>query len=81
MRKLLSDLLMWLLFSMLFKLAITPEYKEHKKSMEDNPLLVNMVTEILYKSTSRAYDQYKGPINIIQFFGENMNPPTYSQPT
>ena len=81
MRKLLSDLLMWLLFSMLFKLAITPEYKEHKKSMEDNPLLVNMVTEVLYKSTSRAYDQYKGPINIIQFFGENMNPPTYSQPT
>lgn len=80
MRKLLSDLLMWLLFSILFKLAITPKYKEYKKDMEDNPLLVNMVTEVLYKSSSRAYDQYKGPINILQFFGENMNPPTYSQP-
>ena len=81
MRKLLSDLLMWLLFLMLFELAITPEYKEYKKNMDENPLIVNMLTELVYKSTSRAYDQYKGPVNIIQFFGENMNPPTYSQPT
>ena len=81
MRKLLSDLLMWLLFAMLFKLAADPAYKEYKKNMSDNPLLVNMLTELVYKSTSRAYDQYKGPINVIQFFGENMNPPTYSQPT
>lgn len=80
MRKLLSDLLMWLLFSMIFKLAVSPAYKDYKKSMDENPLLVNMITEVLYKSTSRAYDQYKGPMNIIQFFGENMNPPTYSQP-
>lgn len=56
MRKLLSDLLMWLLFLMIFKLAITPKYKEYKKSMEDNPLLANIITEVLYKSTSRAYD-------------------------
>lgn len=81
MWKLLSDSLMWLLFSLLFKLAITPEYKEYKKNMDENPLVVNMLTEVVYKSTSRAYDQYKGPVNIIQFFGENMNPPTYSQPT
>lgn len=65
MRKLLSDLLMWLLFSMLFKLAITPKYKEYKKDMDENPLVVNMLTELVYKSTSRAYDQYKGPVNII----------------
>nr|DAT77719.1 MAG TPA: hypothetical protein [Caudoviricetes sp.] len=56
---------MWLLFSMLFKLAITPEYKEYKKDMDENPLVVNMLTELVYKSTSRAYDQYKGPVNII----------------
>lgn len=80
MRKLLSDLLMWLLFTLLFKLAADPAYKEYKKDMSNNPLLVNMCTELIYKSTSRAYDQYKGPVNIIQFFGENMNPPTYSQP-
>ena len=56
MRKLLSDLLMWLLFFMLFELAITPEYKEYKKNMDENPLIVNMLTELVYKSTSRAYD-------------------------
>lgn len=81
MRKLLSDLLMWLLFSLLFKLAVTPQYQDYKKTMDENPVVVNMLTELVYKSTSRAYDQYKGPVNIIQFFGENMNPPTYSQPT
>lgn len=81
MRKLLSDLLMWLFFSLLFKLAISPAYKEYKKNMDKNPVVVNMATELVYKSTSRSYDQYKGPVNIIQFFGENMNPPTYSQPT
>ena len=81
LHKLLSDLLMLLFMSMLFNLAITPAYKDYKKTMDKNPVLVNMATELLYKSTSRAYDQYKGPINIMQFFGENMNPPTYSVPT
>lgn len=80
MRKLISDLLMWALFAMLFGLALDPAYKEHKKNAADNPVIVNLVTEILYKSSSRAYDQYKGPINVIQFFGENMNPPFYSTP-
>lgn len=78
MRKLLSDLLGWLLFATLFKLALTPAYKEYKKDMSDNPLVVNMITELLYKSSSRSYDQYKGPLNVLQFFGENMNSPIYS---
>lgn len=80
MYKLTSDLLLWALFAALFQLALTPAYKDYKKTMKDNPVAVNLITEILYKSSSRAYDQYKGPINIMQFFGENMNPPTYSQP-
>lgn len=80
MRKLISDLLMWALFAALFGLALDPAYKEHKKNAADNPVIMNLVTEILYKSSSRAYDQYKGPMNVIQFFGENMNPPFYSTP-
>lgn len=39
-----------------------------------------MIAELLYKSSSRAYSQYAGPINVIQFFGENMNPPYYTAP-
>lgn len=80
MRKLISDMLIGMLLWALFKFAITPEYKEYKKGMEDNPVLQNLVTEILYKSSSRAYDQFKGPLNVLQFFGENMNPPFYSTP-
>lgn len=71
---------MWALFATLFGLALDPAYKEHKKNAADNPVVMNLVTEILYKSSSRAYDQYKGPMNVIQFFGENMNPPFYSTP-
>ena len=78
--KLTSDALMFALLGSLFGLLLTPAYKEHKKTAADNPVLVNLLTEILYKSSSRSYDQYKGPINVIQFFGENMNPPYYSAP-
>ena len=75
-----SDALMWLLLMSLFKLIFSPAYADYKKTMPDNPVLVNLLTEILYKSTSRSYDQFKGPINVIQYFGENMNPPFYSAP-
>lgn len=80
MLKLISDMLMWALFASLFGFVLSPAYKEHKKNAADNPVLVNLVTEILYKSSSRSYDQYKGPMNVIHFFGENMNPPFYSTP-
>ncbi len=75
-----SDALMYALLYSLFSLLFTPAYKGFKKTMVDNPAIVNLFTEILYKGSSRAYDQFKGPLNIIQFFGENMNPPFYSTP-
>lgn len=80
MLKLGSDALLWLLLALLFKLAITPRYKEYKKEMAEHGVLENLLTEILYKSSSRSFDQYKGIINVMQFFGENMNPPFYSMP-
>ncbi len=63
--KLTSDALMFALLGSLFGLLLTPAYKEHKKTAADNPVLVNLLTEILYKASSRSYDQYKGPINVI----------------
>lgn len=80
MLKLGSDALLWLLLALLFKLAITPQYKEYKKEMAEHGVLENLLTEILYKASSRSFDQYKGIINVMQFFGENMNPPFYSMP-
>ena len=76
--KLGSDALMWLLWTLLFELIGNPAYKDYKKTMKDNPVLVNLLTEILYKSSSRAYDDFKGPLNVLQYFGENLNPPVYS---
>lgn len=63
--KLTSDALLWALMAGLFGLILGPAYKEHKKNAKDNPLLSNMLTELLYKSSSRAYSQYAGPINVI----------------
>ena len=78
--KLLSDLLVAGLFLLLFKGLLDGEYNEYKKNMKNHPLALNLITEILYKSSSRSYDSFLGPINIIQQLGDNMNPPYYSAP-
>lgn len=80
LRKLLSDLLMSLFYLLLYKYS-NPAYKEFKKNMQDNPVLLNATVEVLYGGLSRAGDQNNGPLNIVTFLGENMNPPVYSQPT
>lgn len=79
LRKLLSDVLMSLLYLLLYKYT-NPAYKEFKKNMQDNPVLVNATVEVLYGGLSRAGDQNNGPLNIVTFLGENMNPPVYTQP-
>lgn len=79
MIKLGSDMLISLLRLILLKLAFS-EYKDYKKTMKDNPVIANLVVEVLYKSTTRAWDSYMGPLNVITFFGENMNPPIYQLP-
>lgn len=79
-KKLLSDLLISLLYLILIKLALSAEYKDYKKTMKENPVIQNLIVEVLYKSTSRAWDSFQGPLNIINFIGENMNPPVYQIP-
>lgn len=78
--KLTTDALFSALFMALFGMILGPAYQKHKKVMKDEPLVANILTEILYKGSSRAYSQFKGPINVIEFFGENMNPPYYTAP-
>ena len=80
MLKLTSDLLMWFLLSSLFKFLLDPAYKEHKKTAQDNPVILNLITEIIYKGSSKAYDQYKGLINVVQHFGEDSNALVYTIP-
>lgn len=80
LRKLLSDFLMSLFWLLVINLAMKPGYKEYKKEMKDNPVLQNFLVEILYKGSTKSWDQFQGPINIVTQFGENMNPPFYSVP-
>ncbi len=80
MRKMLSDLLMSLLMLALFKLALDPAYKDYKKEAKDNPVIQNLVTEILYKGSSKSYDTFRGLYNVVEFIGNNNATPIYSVP-
>lgn len=77
LRKAISDLIASLLFFILFKFAVTPAYNEFKKDKTNTNVVENALAELLYKSTSRSYDGFSGPLSIIQFLGENTNPPAY----
>ncbi len=80
LEKLFWDIFMWILFGALFKLAIQPLYKEYKKNADGEDIVSNALVEVLFKSSSRSYDGFKGPINIIEYLGNNTNPPVYTMP-
>lgn len=77
--KLFSDLLAWAIFAAIFGWALNPAYKEFKKGMEERDVITNATVELLYKSSSRSFDGFRGVVNITEFLGENTNPPIYSQ--
>ena len=76
--KLSSDLLAWLLFSLIFRFALSPAYKEFKKGMKERNVAVNAGVELLYKASSRSYDGFRGIYNVFEYLGENTNPPVYT---
>lgn len=80
-KKLVSDILVGGLLSILFKAILSGEYEKYKKTAKDNPVLQNLIIEILYKSTSRSYDSFLGLYNVINFIGRNSATPVYSVPT
>lgn len=77
--KLFSDLLALLLFSIIYGCVLNPAYKGFKEGMKERDVVTNGVVELLYKSSSRSYDGFKGIYNVFQFLGENTNPPVYTQ--
>jgi hypothetical protein len=78
MRKLLSDMFIWLFLSVAFKYAfMDPAYSDYKKEMKSNPILTNLGVEILYKATYRSWDTFQGPINYIDWLFENNDSPIY----
>ena len=79
-RHMWGTLLTALLFMLLFNLALTPAYKESKKKSSDLSLGAKLLASISYRSLNGARDTFAGPLNIIEYFGEQLNPPLYKVP-
>ena len=80
-KKLFSDMFMWLFMAMLYKFVIDPAYQEHKKKRKAENLLANSLEDISYRGTGSSYDGFRGPYNVLDSFGNNMNPPAYKVTT
>jgi hypothetical protein len=76
-RRLISDFIAYLVLVLLFKYAITPAYKEHKKEDDGRDVLTNGIIEIIYKGSSSSFDEVKGPLAILEYVGNNTNPAAY----
>ena len=79
LKKLISELLAWLAFGLVYKFALTPGFKEFKKGMKERDLLTNAFVELMYKSSSSSYDSFKGLYNIVDYIGNADGTPIYKQ--
>ena len=77
LNRLLSDALVAGLLATLFKMFIDPAYKDHKTHASGDQIAVNAIIELLYKSSSNAFDGFKGPLTVIDYIGNSTNPATY----
>lgn len=73
----LTDMLIWLLLTALFKYALTPAYKEHKAKGDGEEVIANALLELTYKAGSSCYDSFSGPLAVLDFFGNSTNPATF----
>lgn len=80
MRQALSSLLIALLFMVLFKTALDPIYNDSKKKDSGLNLGERLAVSVGYKSLNGARDTFAGPLNIVEYFGEQLDPPMYKVP-
>lgn len=69
-----SDLLVALLLYWLFEEVINPAYKEHKKKGDGKDVLTNAAIELLYKGSSSSFEEFKGPLPILDYIMNNTSP-------
>jgi hypothetical protein len=77
LRRAITDLLVYLLLGLLFKQVFDPVYKEHKKNDNGNNIAGNAILEILYKGSSSCFDEFKGPLPILDYVTNDTNPATF----
>lgn len=80
LEKLFSDLIMALLLGLLFKMAITPAYNDFKKHPKEHGAVEAGLAYLMYNSSSRSFDGFLGPVNVLTHIGNNSNPPFYQLP-
>lgn len=78
LKKLFSDLFMWLLLGTLYKFAFDPLYKDFKKTMKDRNIACNSIVEAVFKGGKSTIDDYKGPYSIIDWSSETKGIPFIS---
>lgn len=71
---------MLLLLGAIYKLVLTPAYKEFKKGMEDRDPISNAVVEVLYKGGESTIDDFKGPYAIVDWMSNSRGIPFVSIP-
>lgn len=76
-RRMFTDMLIWMLLGAIFKIVITPAYKEHKKTGDGNNIVGNALLELTYHGGSSCYDSFSGPFAVLDYFGNSTNPATY----
>ena len=69
-----SDLLVALLLHWLFEEVVNPAYKEHKKKGDGKDVLTNAAIELLYKGSSSSFEEFKGPLPILDYIMNNTSP-------
>lgn len=69
-----SDLLVALLLYWLFEEVVNPAYKEHKKKGDGKDVLTNAAIELLYKGSSSSFEEFKGPLPILDYIMNNTSP-------
>lgn len=77
-RRAMTDLAMMALLSLLFKMWLTPAYKQHKAEADGKEVFTNVAVEMLYKSSISSFDTFGGPYAVLTYLGEQTNPATYT---
>ena len=80
-KQLLITALLAAFFGMLFKFVLDPAYQETKKSYKDMDGINILLTEMAYRPLKPATDSLYGIYNVIEYLGENTDPPIYNVPT
>lgn len=70
-----SDLLVaLLLYWLFFDEVVSPAYKEHKKKGDGKDILTNAAIELLYKGSSSSFEEFRGPLPILDYLMNNTSP-------